>query len=81
MPYISVELFTVGSGNLKSRGYIAPDTDPRLLVVIARDSLAALSNRGIVSDLLSDSQANLQRQLANWQLEVEETLLTGDKRS
>ena len=45
--YIRTEVFDPGDGLIRTRGYIQEDTDPRLLVLIARDALRALRNRNL----------------------------------
>lgn len=47
--YIKTEVFDPGDGLIRTRGYIQEDTDPRLLVLIARDALRALRNRNLQS--------------------------------
>ena len=42
--YISIELYHNGAA-IRTRGYIAEDTDPKLLAVLIKDALLALERR------------------------------------
>lgn len=68
--YIRVEMFSTGeSGFLRTRGYIQGDIDPRLLALVARDSLLALRNRRINTNLTDGAIADLDSQLDIWNID------------
>lgn len=79
MAYISVEIFTP-NGRPRTRGYVAPKSNTRLLALIARDALRALEARGQSTEQTRRAQSLLEEQIRTWSLRVILGQWTGEKK-
>ena len=65
-PYISVEALEDPSGSIRTRGYVSGETNPQLLVLIARDVLLVLERRNMGTSLTEECITELNAQIDLW---------------